>query len=174
LDNGVTTSSYTIDRWDLDELLEVIGKSPTELDPRIDATLTEQVKHLVKWVTAAKPAELRRSVPIDACDHDVVVMAVLARLIHALDAVVPKHKDAPMAVCPRDATPLVSTFEVKFKEWHCMTCGDYLPFFGARGTQITRELDHRHQDIKAKFDAGERGPIPVETPQCEHEGAYSE
>ena len=68
---------------------------------------------------------------------------------------------APMACCPYDGAPLMSTFERPKKEFHCMICGRWLEFLQpTRGDAAT--LQERHDELRVRFDAGERGPITEE------------
>lgn len=65
--------------------------------------------------------------------------------------------ERPFAGCPVDRTPLIATFEVPKKEWHCMTCGQYFEWLSARGVPATPEVKANYDDLMARFKAGERG-----------------
>lgn len=63
----------------------------------------------------------------------------------------------PFALC-HCGTPMVSTFEVRHKEWYCVTCGQFFDWLHARrgaGPNPTDELDERHRAAKAQY-ASER------------------
>jgi hypothetical protein len=59
--------------------------------------------------------------------------------------------------CPTDGEPLIATFEVKYKEFLCMVCGDYYEFFQPVGKpDDTPGLKERYNELKAQFDRGVR------------------
>jgi hypothetical protein len=80
------------------------------------------------------------------------------------------EKVTPYAGCPKDGTPLIGTFEVKYKEWHCMKCGGWFEWLSARPTDVTEETTAMYEDHFARFRAGERGPIMEETNANEESG----
>ncbi len=63
---------------------------------------------------------------------------------------------APYAVCPADREPLISTFEVAYKEFLCMVCGRRYEFLQPHAAEPTPELDARYEDLHARFVVGER------------------
>ncbi len=67
---------------------------------------------------------------------------------------------APYAVCPDDREPLISSFEVDYKEFLCMVCGHRYEFLQPHAAEPTPELDARHAALQAKFDAGVRPVQP--------------
>ena len=67
------------------------------------------------------------------------------------------QRPAPMAGCPVCREPLMSTFERQGKEFHCLVCGAWVEFL--RPTPIDPSTNQaRHDELRARFDAGERGP----------------
>lgn len=64
-------------------------------------------------------------------------------------------KPAPMACCPRDGEPLISTFERAGAEFLCMVCGGWFGFL-APNPGDAEALAGRYAELKARFDAGER------------------
>lgn len=64
-----------------------------------------------------------------------------------------------MAMCPRCSEPLIETFEVKYKEFHCLICGGWFEFLQPRGWAVTPEISARKDELLARFKAGERGPV---------------
>lgn len=63
-------------------------------------------------------------------------------------------KATPWATCPHDGEPLVSTFEVAFKEFLCMACGRRYGFFGPKPS--FEDHQPRYNELLALFDAGVR------------------
>ena len=63
----------------------------------------------------------------------------------------------PMAGCPRCKEPLMSTFERPGKEFHCLCCGAWVEFLAPRPIDAA-EHQARHDELRSRFDAGERGP----------------
>ena len=52
----------------------------------------------------------------------------------------------------------MSTFERPQKEFHCLVCGAWVEFLSP--VPIDPEANQvRHDELRARFDAGERGPI---------------
>lgn len=66
----------------------------------------------------------------------------------------------PTACCPVDGEPLMSTFEYVKYEFCCLVCGRLYGFLSPQGKPTTPELDARHDELRARWDAGER---PKET-----------
>lgn len=64
-------------------------------------------------------------------------------------------KPAPMACCPRDNEPLISTFERPGAEFLCMVCGGWFGFL-APVPGDAEQLQARYAELLARFDAGER------------------
>jgi hypothetical protein len=64
------------------------------------------------------------------------------------------RKKAPMAICPSDGEPLISTFKYPGAEFVCMVCGGLLGFLAPTPKEVTPELQQRHDELRAKFDAG--------------------
>lgn len=61
----------------------------------------------------------------------------------------------PVALCCC-GTPLVSTFEVRKKEWYCVTCKAFFEWLHARkgdGPNPTPELEAREQAARDQYDA---------------------
>lgn len=63
------------------------------------------------------------------------------------------HKEPPMACCPNDGEPLISTFRFPGAEFVCMVCGDHLGFLAPTPKPVTPELEARQKELQAKFDA---------------------
>lgn len=64
----------------------------------------------------------------------------------------------PMATCPYDGEPLMATFERAGFEFHCLRCGRWIEWLAPnRGN--AEQLQARHDELRARFDAGERGPL---------------
>lgn len=62
------------------------------------------------------------------------------------------------ACCPCGGV-LISTFERRGYEWHCMKCGRWLGWLSARRSSRDQdELAAEYEQAKAAFDLGERGP----------------
>lgn len=62
---------------------------------------------------------------------------------------------APIALC-HCGTPLVGTFEVRAKEWYCVTCEEFFDWLHARrgdGPNPTPELDERYRAAQEQYDA---------------------
>lgn len=65
-----------------------------------------------------------------------------------------KTTETPYALCCC-GTPLVSTFEVRLKEWYCVTCKVFYGFLHARrgsGPNPTEELEKRFNEAKKQYD----------------------
>lgn len=58
-----------------------------------------------------------------------------------------------MATCYDDDEPLVMTFEMDGKEFVCVVCGRWYEFFEPKAASPTPELQARHDELKAKYDA---------------------
>lgn len=81
--------------------------------------------------------------------EDRVDLGVAARLLD-------RTRPRPMACCPRDGEPLVSTFERRGAEFLCMVCGGWFGFLSPSPREATPELDARYEELRARFRAGER------------------
>jgi hypothetical protein len=60
------------------------------------------------------------------------------------------------AGCPSCREPLISTFEVRKKEFVCVVCGDYFEFLSPVRLGESPEIEARYNALKAQFDAGVR------------------
>lgn len=60
------------------------------------------------------------------------------------------------AGCPTCREPLMSTLEQPQNEFYCMTCKRYLPFLRPVSLGESAEVESRHAELRARFDAGER------------------
>ena len=61
----------------------------------------------------------------------------------------------PVALCCC-GTPLVSTFEVRAKEWYCVTCERFYEWLHARrgdGPNPTDELNERYRAAQEQYDS---------------------
>lgn len=65
-------------------------------------------------------------------------------------------KEPPMACCPEDGEPLISTFRYAGAEFVCMVCGSLLGFLSPTPKDVTPELTERHDFLRKQFDAGVR------------------
>ena len=65
------------------------------------------------------------------------------------------RKEPPMACCPKDGEPLMSTFRYPGAEFVCMVCGSAYGFLAPTPKEETPELKARHDELRARFDAGE-------------------
>ena len=83
--------------------------------------------------------------------HDSISLETAFRLID-------KDKPAPLACCPRDGEPLISTFEMRGAEFHCLACGEWFGFLAPKPMDPTPELMERYETAKRLFDGGIRGP----------------
>lgn len=63
-------------------------------------------------------------------------------------------KETPTACCPNDGEPLMSTFRYPGAEFVCMVCGNRLGFLSPTPKTNTPELQARHDQLRALFDAG--------------------
>lgn len=79
---------------------------------------------------------------------DRVDIGVAARLLD-------RKKPAPMACCPRDGEPLISTMRWRKAEFACMVCGGLFGFLSPRPREVTPELQARHDELLARFKAGD-------------------
>ena len=57
------------------------GLLDVERDERIDLPLAEQVRLLAGWACSSKPADFRRTVPVQATDHDILITGALVKLV---------------------------------------------------------------------------------------------
>lgn len=83
--------------------------------------------------------------------------------VTAMDLI--NRKEAPMATCPRDGEPLISTFKYPGAEFVCMVCGGKLGFLAPTPKKETPELTKRYEELKARFDAGDT-PGKMEVPNA--------
>ena len=60
---------------------------------------------------------------------------------------------APMATCPHDGEPLVSTFEFRGAEFICVVCDRLYGYLSPRPAESTPALEARHQELQAQYDA---------------------
>lgn len=68
---------------------------------------------------------------------------------------------AQTAVCLTDGEPLILTFERPKKEFCCLICGRWYEYLEPRPAPVeTPELAARLEELKARWDAGER-PTPT-------------
>jgi hypothetical protein len=63
--------------------------------------------------------------------------------------------DLPIAVCKKDGEPVMATFRYPGAEFVCMVCGSLYGYFEVDSAVDTPELAARHDELKARFDAGE-------------------
>ena len=77
---------------------------------------------------------------------------------HPLGMVLGRNADepAPTACCPRDDEPMISTFERNGAEFVCMVWGTWYGFLAPKALPDTPERQARHDELRARFDAGER------------------
>lgn len=73
----------------------------------------------------------------------------------------------PMAGCPECREPLISTFERPKKEFHCLVCGRWWAFLSPVPID-PEENKARYEELLARFEAGERGPIKFEESEVNH------
>lgn len=66
------------------------------------------------------------------------------------------RKEPPMACCPKDGEPLISTFRYPGAEFVCMVCGGLFGFLAPTPKTETPELTARYNELQARFDAGDR------------------
>lgn len=64
------------------------------------------------------------------------------------------RREPPMAVCPRDGEPLISTLRYPGAEFVCMVCGDRLGFLSPRAAVSEAKLEARYEHLQALFDGG--------------------
>lgn len=76
---------------------------------------------------------------------DKVDLGVAARLLSG---------ERPMATCPSDGEPLVSTLERRGAEFVCAVCGCWYGFLSPRPATCTPELEARHKELDAAWRAG--------------------
>lgn len=70
----------------------------------------------------------------------------------ALDLVSRGKNEAPMATCPHDDEPLISTFEFQGAEFICQVCGHKYGFLSPKPAKWTPELQARHDELRAQYD----------------------
>lgn len=61
-------------------------------------------------------------------------------------------KPPPMATCPRDDTPLISTLAFTYKEFVCLECGGQFGFVEPKPAEETPELSARYEALQAEWD----------------------
>lgn len=76
-------SDVKTDDLDIDALVTMLGALPEHRSERLDLPLTEQVQLLLDLACAHRP-DFRRSIPMQATDHDHLITEVLVKLITAL------------------------------------------------------------------------------------------
>jgi hypothetical protein len=60
--------------------------------------------------------------------------------------------ERPMACCPRDDEPLVSTLEFPGAEFICVVCGTKYGFLAPTPRPSTPELWARYEELKEQWD----------------------
>lgn len=68
----------------------------------------------------------------------------------------PDNEPKPYATCPHDDEPLICTLEHAGAEFLCMVCGRWYGWLAPTPQQPTPELDARYEELRARFDRGER------------------
>lgn len=87
-------------------------------------------------------------------------IAALDTALTLLDGTGPKT-----AMCPRNCgEPLVSTFERRGAEFHCLACGGWFGFLAPKPAVPTPVLDARTTQLEALFAGGLRGPVELPAP----------
>lgn len=66
--------------------------------------------------------------------------------------------EIPLACCPLDREPLIFTFERPGFEFLCLVCGSWYEFLHPIPRTPTATLRARHDELRARFDSGDRGP----------------
>lgn len=76
-----------------------------------------------------------------------------------------EDRGVPTACCPRDGEPLICTMERRGAEFHCMICGGWFGFLAPVEKYESEhpDLATRYAYLRARFDAGDRGPLPTES-----------
>lgn len=64
------------------------------------------------------------------------------------------RKEPPMACCPKDGEPLISTLKYRGAEFVCMVCGSLLGFLSPTPKDVTPELTERYEFLQQEFDGG--------------------
>lgn len=67
-----------------------------------------------------------------------------------------KGEPPPMATCPRDGEPLISTFEQPGAEFHCVVCHGWFGFLAPVPAEATPELEARHAELQQRYEAERR------------------
>lgn len=62
--------------------------------------------------------------------------------------------DPPMACCPKDGEPLISTLKYPGAEFVCMVCAGLFGFLSPTPKTETPELTARYNELKAAWDQG--------------------
>lgn len=70
---------------DIDRLRRAVGHTHEYIDPRIDLPLEQQVELLMQWACSRRPEPIRRTVPPEPTDHDILITHVLAKLVRLID-----------------------------------------------------------------------------------------
>jgi hypothetical protein len=61
--------------------------------------------------------------------------------------------DRPMATCPHDGEPLVSTLEFRGAEFICVVCDRRYGFLSPTPADWTPELQARHDELRVQYEA---------------------
>lgn len=60
--------------------------------------------------------------------------------------------EPPMACCPRDGEPLVSTLEFYKTEFYCVVCERKFGFLDPIPKETTKELEDRHDELREQYE----------------------
>lgn len=63
-----------------------------------------------------------------------------------------RKSDPPMACCPRDGEPLISTLEFAGAEFYCVVCRTKYGFLSPSPKDWTQELQDRHDVLREQYD----------------------
>lgn len=77
----------------IERLAKVMGEHTYALDPRLVQPLAEQVEQVMGLVCGQRP-EFRRSIPVRATDHDIVIHDVLVKMVRIARAAVAAEREA--------------------------------------------------------------------------------
>jgi hypothetical protein len=77
--------------------------------------------------------------------EDELNMDTAARLLN-------RSKPAPMACCPKDGEPLISTLRWRGAEFFCMVCKTKYGFLSPTPKDVTPELQARHDELQEQFE----------------------
>lgn len=61
--------------------------------------------------------------------------------------------ERPMATCPKDDEPLISTLLYRGAEFVCQVCKTRYGFLAPKPATWTQELQDRHDELQAAFEA---------------------